>query len=139
MFRLRGEDNRILIVDAMLHKRFYDAGLKSPYKTILSSVKRAKEIRNQYAHCHWDHNQKKGILRFIKLEDGAKSDETKLTWREIDLGLLEYQATHFHLLIVGIRNLLEEFKAREKGEPSILRYEVLSELEQLPARNNTDQ
>lgn len=136
MFRLRGEENRIQILDAMVHKRFVEAGLSKEYKIVFESLKRAKEIRNQYAHCHWDNKQKKGILRFIRLEEGARGAETKLKWKEINLPLLEYQRSHFSLTVVALQELLKEFQAREAGKSTSRLSTILPELKPPPLYND---
>ena len=60
LFRVRGEDFRILIGDAIMRARYTDVGLEDAYNEMLGAIRYCKSIRNQYAHCHWLFEKNKG-------------------------------------------------------------------------------
>jgi len=135
MFRLRGEENRLQIIDAVLRPQFQTLQLLTEYDKIFSALKRVKDIRNQYAHCQWDHTKKKGVLRFAKLEDIAKRNATKLTWRATNLALLEYQESFFHFTFVCLYLLRKEIKTKREGKTSTRLAAALQELTEPPLYN----
>src|SRR5207249_9342099 len=62
VFRTRGEERRILIADALMREKFNAIGLVNPYSEAISDMGWCRQIRNQYAHCHWE--PKRSDLRF---------------------------------------------------------------------------
>lgn len=72
MYRIRGEEQRILIADALMRSAFEKADLKAPYCEAIADTGWCRTIRNQYAHCHWiDYEDRRGLY-FVELENGAK-------------------------------------------------------------------
>jgi hypothetical protein len=137
MFRLRGEENRLQILDAILRPQLELLKLLPEYEKIYSAVQRVKKIRNQYAHCHWDHTTKKGNLRFTNLEAIAKArSDKKFKWHTINLALLEFQRSFFHLTFVAIQLLRMELKAKREDTPSTQLAEALQELTEPPLCND---
>jgi hypothetical protein len=72
--------------------------LRPKWITAYSAASHCKNIRNQYAHCHWQLHDKK--LHFLDLDEEAKSHhdqmlEMTVTFRPIDRTLLEKQFQYF--------------------------------------------
>jgi hypothetical protein len=53
LFRVRGEGARIEVADAILRPAFAKVGLGGKWGNALGAARACKNIRNQYAHCHW--------------------------------------------------------------------------------------
>jgi hypothetical protein len=54
-----------------MKQKFIDAGLAAPYQAALCDMDWCREIRNQYAHCHWYYTSHEGLC-FLNLENSAK-------------------------------------------------------------------
>ena len=70
LFRVRGEAARLGVADAILRPAFASHGLKEKWITAHSAVRHCKNIRNQYAHCHWQLFEEK--LFFLDLDEDAE-------------------------------------------------------------------
>lgn len=53
LYRLRGEDSRLQVADALMREHFHSVDLKNEYEAMLGAIRWSKSLRNQYAHCHW--------------------------------------------------------------------------------------
>lgn len=95
MFRLRGESSRIDIADAIMHSRYKDAGLSSEYAEAIGAIRFCKDVRNQYAHAHWQGDMLGG-LHFFDLENAAKQNTGgSIKSKYVDVPLLTAQETYF--------------------------------------------
>ena len=99
LFRVRGETARIAVSDAIMRPTLSKyPKLASKWIMAHSAANHCKNIRNQYAHCHWQLLDKK--LHFLDLDEEAKSHhnqmvDMKVTFRPIDHTLLEKQFQYF--------------------------------------------
>jgi hypothetical protein len=95
LFRVRGETARLSVADAILRPIFSKHELEAKWINAFCAADHCKNIRNQYAHCHWQLSH--GKLHFIDMdEDSRSTDETlSVTLRPIDLPLIERQHLYF--------------------------------------------
>jgi hypothetical protein len=110
LFRVRGESPRLLVADAILRPVFSKHKLKDKWITAYSAVNHCKNIRNQYAHCHWQVHEEK--LHFMDLDKDAGSNEELLnvTFYPIDLALIERQHQYFEYAESCLFFLLDRLK-----------------------------
>jgi hypothetical protein len=98
LFRGRGGENRITAADTLMKQQFIDAGLAAPYQAALCDMDWCRQIRNQYAHCHWYYTPREGLC-FINLEKSAKKSDPifNVTYGRIPLDgkLLTKQEAYF--------------------------------------------
>lgn len=134
LFQLRGEDQRIQIADALMKHIYEDAGLLDSYTLTIKYLRHCKSIRNQYAHCHWN-SENKNALYFVKLEKAAKTRSTELKWRKIDLTLLRHQENFFLLTDNCLKYLHVELRARAAGKRAKNKTPIPSEFP-LPDRHS---
>jgi hypothetical protein len=53
VFRARGEEQRIITADTIMRPRYDAVGLINPYSEAVADMGWCRQIRNEYAHCHW--------------------------------------------------------------------------------------
>jgi len=96
LFRVRGEEARIQIADALMRHQFESTELKHLYNETISDMQYCKSIRNQFAHCMFDGFSKPGELCFVDLEKTAK-EPAKSAVRpvSIQLSLLKKHEEYF--------------------------------------------
>lgn len=70
MFRTRGETQRVEIADGLARLRYHNLGLGTPFEMAIGGMRHQLKIRNQYAHSHWNANEK--MLTFIDMQESAK-------------------------------------------------------------------
>lgn len=118
VFRLKGEESRISVVDALIRPDYYRANLKNEYEAMIGAFRCCKKIRNQYAHCHWQSHTTKGLY-FTDLEDPAKTSigNIAVSFRHIDVPLLERQEQYFCYCFEWLTYLSHEYGHRVRGEP----------------------
>ncbi len=118
LFRVRGESARIEVADAIARPAFAKIGLGGKWGNAIGAVRQCKNIRNQYAHCHW-RKFDDGVLRFINLDDEAAAAEGPLIVDAIPLrlDLLHEQRAYFLYALDWLYYLEEEFK-KQAGRPS---------------------
>jgi hypothetical protein len=82
--------------------------LKDKWITAYSAISYCKNIRNQYAHCHWQLTDEK--LAFLNLDEEAKSQagEMNVTFRLIDQPLLEEQLQYFDYAVNWLYHLRDQ-------------------------------
>lgn len=116
LFRVNGEGARLNVADAILRPAMRKLDLVDDWITTYAAAQFCKNVRNQYAHCHWqiDH---RGLF-FIDLDEDAKPhDEIMLVnFRPIDLPLLEKQANHFDYTLAWLYFLKENIQVKN-GKP----------------------
>jgi hypothetical protein len=123
LFRAKGESARLGIADAILRPVFAARGnLEDKWITAYAAIRHCKNIRNQYAHCHWRIH--KGKLCFIDLDEEAKSHygPMHVVYRPVDLALLERQFLYFGYAIDYLYFFYEKLAGtaspkRPKGPP----------------------
>ena len=95
LFRVRGEGARIEVADAILRPAFTKVGLDGKWGNALGAARTCKNIRNQYAHCHWQIHA--GQLRFMDLDTEAQSPEgaVQVKFWPVDGQLLAQQLKYF--------------------------------------------
>lgn len=94
MFGVRGETRRIEKASELMRDAYVTARLTVPYEAAIDAMNHCRDIRNQYAHCHWADDDKH--VFFVNLEETAKqNDTTKHKFRHIDLKILGSQINYF--------------------------------------------
>ncbi len=116
LFRGRGEEYRIQIADALMRNRFAAAKLLGPYQECIADLGYCRQIRNQYAHAHFD-GMSRDHLTFVHLERAAKrnSDDLLVHRRPLTLDLLDDQETYFMFVQNCLTFLRCEYVLRTKG------------------------
>jgi hypothetical protein len=112
LFRVRGEEARIQIADALMRVNYVRAGLKDVYDETLRGLHWCRRIRNQFAHCHW--TVRDGGLCFVLLEKVAKGDSAPLllTHLSITEPLLAEQEAYFCYVQQCLWYLSREYQRR---------------------------
>ena len=118
VFRIRGEDARILTVDALIRPSYYSAGLTDQYNEMIGAYRWCKKTRNQFAHCHWAAHKTKGLY-FTDLEKpmAPSVGPIILSWRHVDVPLLEKQEEYFRYTFDWLQYLSNEYGHRVLKEP----------------------
>lgn len=95
MFRLKGEESRIEVADAIIRPVYEKLKIADAYNETLGAVRHCKTIRNQYAHSTWLPGS--DGLMFGAFEKGAKTrtGELKGTFTSISKDVLRQQLTYF--------------------------------------------
>jgi|HubBroStandDraft_6_1064221.scaffolds.fasta_scaffold126942_2 hypothetical protein len=116
LFRVRGETPRIEVADAIMRPVFSGVGLGPKWGNAVGAIRICKNIRNQYAHCHWHQEDKQ--LKFMDLDADAKSTEgdVEITYRFVDSGLIQKQTAYFSYALDWLYFLAAEYK-RRAGRP----------------------
>jgi SAM domain (Sterile alpha motif) len=73
LFRVRGEGPRIEVADAVARPAYTQIGLGGAWGNGIGAARVCKNIRNQYAHCHWRRFPDEA-LRFINLDQEVTSE-----------------------------------------------------------------
>jgi hypothetical protein len=116
LFRVRGETPRISVADAIMRPALAKyPKLRAKWITAYAAANHCKNIRNQYAHCHWQLVDKN--LNFIDLDDEAKSSDDPIldmtvTFRPIDRSLLEKQFKYFEYAVGCMYHLRDQLILR---------------------------
>lgn len=97
LYRLRSETQKIQVADAILRPVCKRLNISAIYSDALGAVRLCKDIRNQFAHCHWWPQINPRYVGFTSFDTPAQSQEgnTNLTVHWIDLALLQKQAEYF--------------------------------------------
>jgi hypothetical protein len=95
LFRVRGEAARIEVADAIIRPAFTKVGLGGKWTNAHGAARHCKNIRNQYAHCHW--LPRDNVLTFMDLDQDSKQPEgdIKLTYRAVNVELVVKQREYF--------------------------------------------
>ncbi len=96
LFRVHGEGPRLDVVDAIVRPFFDGMKLAGQWSNTLGALRYCKDIRNQYAHCHWFSDEGKP-LTFINLDNDADrpEGELQLQLHPTDVVLLRKQCVYF--------------------------------------------
>lgn len=112
MFRARGEEQRLLVADALIRPKFKAIELYTPYCEAYQDLHHCRKIRNQFAHCHWYDDKDEGLC-FLNLENTAsKPMSNRIRKNPVDLGLLKNQEVFFVYVQDCLEYLEEECKRR---------------------------
>lgn len=130
LFRIRGEAARIEVCDGLLRKPFETMGLAPKWDNAVGAMRHCKNIRNNYAHCHWQvHDQQ---LWFLDLDIAAKSREEPIAldfWKQIDEPLVRKQVRYLEYALDLLYWLHGEIRKKVGKKP----IRVLSEPKSIPA------
>jgi len=123
-FRIPGEGARILVTDALIKPAYHAAGLTDQYNEALGAIKHCKNLRNQYAHCHWLDWPEEGLF-FCDMDRAVKKamGPLELRFLHVDAPLLEKQEEYFSYAFDWLWFLSNEYRER-KGERSIRPHEA---------------
>jgi hypothetical protein len=119
LFRVKGEGARIEVADALIRPAYSKIGLGPKWGNAYGAIRVCKNIRNQYAHCHWQVFM--GALSFMNLDQMA-ADSTEgpviLDLVRLDLNLLERQSTYFQYALDWLFYLEAEYQTRALKSPN---------------------
>jgi hypothetical protein len=95
LFRSRGEEQRIMLADALARPGYTAGRLGLAFEEAINAMQHCRAIRNQFAHAHWTHNEH-GLL-FFSLEKQAKkpTGEIRFKSKPIFRDVLEVQKDWF--------------------------------------------
>lgn len=118
LFRVRGEGARMEVADALVRPAFAGIGLGGKWGNAIGAARTCKNIRNQYAHCHW-RLLDDGVLRFMNLDVEAETPEGPIKAEAIPLklDLLQRQDQYFEYTLDWLYYLAEEYK-KQAGRSS---------------------
>jgi hypothetical protein len=114
LFGERGEKKRLRTATAALRSDYTRAGLITDVTQALDDLDWCRQIRNQYAHCHWYWTSAEGLC-FVNLEELA----TQLTHilaltngrHPVSLALLEAQEAFFWYVKQCLMHLGDAYRA----------------------------
>lgn len=134
LYRTRGETQRIAIADAMMRPKYRSGPLKTKYEEAIAGLKYCVQVRNQYAHCTWNHDELAG-LRFLDFEEYAISNkpwaEATLTAHRVTIKLLEEQEAFFTYVQDLLLHLKNEAERMAGKSPSHV-FEAPKKVQQPP-------
>lgn len=109
LFRVQGEGPRLSVADAILRQSLTRVGLGGKWGNAFGAAKACKNIRNQYAHCHWQVYE--GQLRFMNLDAEAQlpEGEIKVAFRPVDWPLIARQLNYFEYTLDFLYFLQAEY------------------------------
>jgi hypothetical protein len=132
MFAVRGETKRINAAQNLGQPAYEQLGLEADFDLAIKAIRRALQIRNQYAHWTW-WDDRSGRLAIANLEDLAKdpnaiSDFDRLRAHHVDIPLLQVQQQFFSYVDLCLawvnyegRYLAGKIKTRIAEKPTFMR------------------
>jgi hypothetical protein len=119
LYRVRGEAARLDVSDAIVRPAFNKLGLLGKWGNALGAARICKNIRNQYAHCHW--NDRDNKLYFMNFDADARSPPeiaAAINEKFVDAGLLQQQLEYFGYALSWFYYLECEYLKRVGKTPS---------------------
>jgi hypothetical protein len=113
LFRARGETARIEIADALVRPPFAKVGLGGKWSNAYGAAKICKNIRNQYAHCHW-HQELLGNVVFLDFDQDSQKPEgsLELTRKSVTPELVAEQLKYFEYCVGMLWHIEPEYRKR---------------------------
>jgi hypothetical protein len=139
IFRLGSDRARIETADALIRNVYKTHGLEPQYAETIATIRHCRNIRNQYAHCHYGDHVTAGLF-LTNLQDAAdKSESFDYLWRHVDLPLLAKQEAYFFYAIRCLQFLEGEIRVKlgRTGVPSFFPWPT--KLEPPPKHNPPSQ
>jgi hypothetical protein len=113
MFRLLSDRGRIDMADALARPAYVTIGAALHFDETIANIKCCRQIRNQYAHCHYADEWNGVGLYLTNLTDAAEgNDSFEYLWRHVDVPLLERQEAYFLHTIQRLQYLEWEYLFR---------------------------
>jgi hypothetical protein len=118
-FRMRGEQQRIEVVDAIIRDHFAKEGFSDEYAETLGALRWCRNIRNQYAHCHWQAKPELGMF-FTNMEESAKkaTGDIMLPLYYVDENILKLQEEYCDYTLDWLFFIEKELR-KKRGETPI--------------------
>jgi hypothetical protein len=118
LFRVRGEGARLEVTDAICRPALRKFDLEGKWGSAIGAARLCKNIRNQYAHCHWQIYEDR--LCFLNLDAVAQSsaDNIQVAPIPIELDLIQYQHAYFEYAIGWLYFLQSEYPKKLGREPA---------------------
>lgn len=117
LFRLRNESQRIDIADAILFPSAEKNNIAGQYGHVIGALRHCRNIRNTYAHCHWQTPD--GRLSYCDLQETAKTQSnTRLQFVSAELDFLDEQLSYFTYCSDGLLWLRQVFEHKNSAGPS---------------------
>jgi hypothetical protein len=96
MFRLLSDRGRIDMADALARPAYERIGEAPHFDETITNIKYCRQIRNQYAHCHYGDEWNGVGLYLTNLTDAADGHHSfDYLWRHVDVPLLDLQEAYF--------------------------------------------
>jgi hypothetical protein len=113
VFKNRGAEQRIRIATKSMGEKFEEAGLANIFQETMKDMDWCREIRNQFAHCHWYTWTILG-MEFVDLEYVAKQTTKARHFahatKRIDLATLQKQEAFFKYVQKCFWNLTSSYQ-----------------------------
>jgi hypothetical protein len=114
IFSKRGAEERIKRARKLLKAGYANAGLSTDLLEALDDIDHCREIRNQYAHCHWYWTSYEGLC-FVNLEELARQTSpigaVTHNKRPVDIPLLQTQENFFNYVKGCFKNLQDSYQS----------------------------
>jgi hypothetical protein len=112
LYRVRGAETRLNIVDAIARPIIEALDLIGPYGQWLGAMRKCRVIRNQYAHCGW-HNEHGTLVceSFDTMGDSFDGIPEVFSW-PTDLSLLREQSEFFEYTLAVLTYVIGETRYR---------------------------
>jgi hypothetical protein len=113
LYKIRATSSRINTADGLMRPTYEAHGLIKDYDLALTMMRYCLNIRNQYAHCNWADNEKRGLF-FADLQTSAKNQNFDHSYKHVDIALLSAQLDHFKTTLQWLRFLDGELAVNQK-------------------------
>jgi hypothetical protein len=121
MFRLLSDRARLDLADALLRPHIERVSLVPQLDTAMSVVWYCREIRNQYAHCHYGDQLGHGLFLTNLTDAAERPDSFEYQWRHVDVPLLDEQEQYFLYAMECLQTLSQAYRVRagKTGVPHV--------------------
>lgn len=122
MFRLRAEDARLEIADAMARDAYYKAELGISWAEVFGNIEFCLAVKNQYARGNWFWSPEIGLgLVDLSSPIGSNEKPAPLTVYPVDLVLLQEQKAYFAYVQESLKYLSNAY-TKKAGRSSFYDY-----------------
>jgi len=113
LYRLKSESSRLQVGDALLRPFYASHQLDNEYQQLYVAMKHCKNIRNNYAHCHWGDAEDKLMIVLVEKAAISLTGEGDIDLRYVDLALLKQQLAYFEYCASLLFHLQYEPRVRQ--------------------------
>ena len=117
LFSKRGEERRIRTFEKLMRPAVAKHKLEDALEIVVEQFDNCREIRNRYAHCHWDHIG--SSLSYFDMEAAVKQTEFSILLQQLPISAsqLDEEFRYFAHCSQGLLFLEEEINLREGRSP----------------------
>jgi hypothetical protein len=97
-FRVGSETARIDVADSIIQSAAIKCRIKTQYASAIGSMRSCLNLRNRYAHAHWEADVRPVStgLFFLDMRKAVKTTTPRYQWFHVDIGILKQQEQYFH-------------------------------------------